>query len=185
MLLYVGKKVADCQLAFLEDRLDDCQMFLHVFLDETEDGFPVIFWDILGLILIMVVVVFFPLRFYLFELPLACLFNTVILFLRVMLQLNLTSLSLLQLTVRLPDSCTRIVPLAEDCSLLDEHIVDGECPGELKLMFLYLPVQLLENHQLFGVGGLMMAMLGLVEVIGTLQHCMIYDQYSIIIIKLN
>lgn len=24
VLLYVGKKVADCQLAFLEDRLDDC-----------------------------------------------------------------------------------------------------------------------------------------------------------------
>lgn len=81
VLLYVGKKVADCQLTFLEDRLDDCQMSLHVFLDETKDGFPVIFWDILGLILIMVFVVFSPLRFSLFELPLACFFNTVILFL--------------------------------------------------------------------------------------------------------
>lgn len=103
-----------------------------------------------------------------------------------MLQLNLTCLPLLELLGRPSDSSIGAQALAEDRCLLDEHIVDGECPGELKLMFLYLPVQLVKDHQLFGVGVLMMAKLRLVEVIGTLQHCMIYyDQYSIIIIKLN
>lgn len=68
---------------------------------------------------------------------------------------------------------------------MDQHIVDGECPGELKLMLLYFSVQFVKNHHLFGVGVMMMELLGLHEVIGTLQHCMIYDQYSIIIIKLN
>lgn len=102
-----------------------------------------------------------------------------------MLQLNLTCLSLLQLATRLSSSCACVEALAEDCCFLDEHIVDGECSGKLKLMFFNLPVQLVENHQLFGVGGLLMTQFWLGEVIGTLQHCMIYDQYSIIIIKLN
>ena len=81
VLLYVGKEVAHCQLAFLEDRLDDRQMLLHVLLDETKDGFPVIFRDVFCLILIVVVTVFFPFHFSLFKWPLASFFNTVILFL--------------------------------------------------------------------------------------------------------
>lgn len=101
VLLYVGKKVADGELAFLEDRLYDCQMLLHVFLDEAKDSFPIIFGDILGLILIMVIILFFPFDFSLFELPFSSFFNTIILFLRVMFKLNMTCLLLLKLRRRL------------------------------------------------------------------------------------